>query len=140
MRDLFNTFLTSVFTLLILLAFSTGTANAQVAKSQEVVSLRDGLKEMLQDQGAQNLKKLAVNVDAEKAAEIKANHQVEISGSFTVYQGVDADGNVIGSVVQIHEQGKEGPLQLLVAFRNDGEIYDVGFTLFGEDKGKSALT
>ncbi len=128
----------AVLSLVFVSVWATNSAIAQVAKMGEVVSLKEGLKEMLQNQGAKNLKKLTVSVDAEKAAAIKDKYQAEVSGSFTVYQGVDADGNVMGSVVQISEDGKEGPLQLIVAFRENGEIYDVGFTLFGEDKGKSA--
>jgi electron transport complex protein RnfG len=111
-----------------------GLVVGQVAKAGKVVSLKEGLKVMLQDQGASGLKKLTVNIsdDQAKAAGL------EMAGSYTVYNGLDADGNVIGSVVLINEQGKEGPLQLMIGLRPGGEIYDVGFTLFGEDKGKTA--
>ncbi len=138
MRAIYKYFLIAVFSLAFITPGTTNVVLAQVAKKGEVISLKDGLKEMLQNQGAKNLKKLTAAVDAEKAASIKEKYQAEVSGSFTVYQGIDADGGVMGSVVQISEDGKEGPLQLLVAFKPNGEIYDVGFTLFGEDKGKTA--
>ena len=122
----------------ILLFFVSGDTFAQVAQKNEVISLRDGLKEMLQSQGAKNLKKLTLNVDADKASEIKEKHKIESAGSFTVYQGMDGD-NLIGTVVIVNEDGKEGPLQVLVAFTREGSIYDMGFTVFGEDKGKTAM-
>lgn len=45
----------------------------------------------------------------------------------------------MGSVVIVAQEGKEGPLQAVVALKPDGTIYDIGFTVFGEDKGKPAL-
>ena len=127
--------------LFILLICSVGVvpgAMAQVAKTNEVVSLRDGLKSMLQARGAASLKKLSINVDAENAA-ILREQGVSATGTYTVYRGLDAGGEVIGNVLVVNERGKEGPLQLLVAFNSDDQLYDVGFTLFGEDKGKPAL-
>ena len=120
-----------------LLVFECADAQAQVAKMNEVVSLKVALKEMLQQQGAASLKKLSVNVDAERAEQLR-QEGVSASGSYTVYQGLDAGGAVIGTVVIVNERGKEGPLQLLVALDPEGMIYDVGFTVFGEDKGKPA--
>lgn len=141
MKSYIDSFFKAVFSLTLVLVFTASAVQAQtVAKMQDVVSLKVGLKEMLQNEGAKNLKKLTVAVDEAKAAEIKKKYKAEVSGNFTVFQGLNADGNVIGTVVQISEDGKEGPLQLLVAFRENGEVYDIGFTLFGEDKGKSAST
>ena len=114
-------------------------ATAQVARKNEVVSLRDALKEMLQQEGAASLKKLTLVVDAEKAAALK-QRGVEASGSYTLYQGLTGDGEVVGSVLIVDEEGKEGPLQVLIALRPGGEVYDLGFTVFGEDKGKPALS
>ncbi|WP_456426323.1 FMN-binding protein [Rhodocaloribacter sp.] len=113
---------------------------AQVARKSEVVSLRSALKEMLQTEGATRLKKLTVTVDAGQARAVKKQHNVDVAGSYTVYQGLDDEGNLIGSVVIVNEAGKEGPLQVLVALRPDGAVYDLGFTIFGEDKGKPALS
>ena len=129
------------YTFLVLLALFLviSPAEAQLAQKNEVVSLRDGLKEMLQAHGAKSLKKLNVAVDATKAAELK-DHGVEAEGTYTVYQGLAEDGSTTGHVLVISEEGKEGPLQLLVAINPEGEVYDVGFTVFGEDKGKSALS
>jgi Na+-translocating ferredoxin:NAD+ oxidoreductase RnfG subunit len=114
-------------------------AGAQVARKNEVVSLKDGLKEMLQQHGAASMKKVSVTVDATKAKALSDTHGVSAEGVYTVYQGVAEDKSVIGTVVIVNEEGKEGPLQVLVALKPDGKIYDVGFTIFGEDKGKSAL-
>ena len=113
-------------------------ALAQVARSNDVISLRDGLKEMLQANGATSLKKLSINVDADHAKTLR-EQGVSASGSYTVYQGIGAEGQTIGNVIIVNERGKEGPLQLLVAVNDEGHVYDVGFTLFGEDKGKPAL-
>ena len=95
---------------------------------------------MLQKEGAASLKKLTVNVNEEKAAALKNEHGIDAQGAYTVYQGLDGDGGVMGMVMIVNEEGKEGPLQVLLAFRPAGEIYDIGFTVFGEDKGKSALS
>ena len=120
-------------------ALSAIQVNAQVAKSNAVISLKDALKEMLQKEGAASLKKLTVNVDDEKAASLEEKHHIDAGGSYTVYRGIGDSGEVIGSTVIVNEEGKEGPLQVLISMRPDGQIYDVGFTVFGEDKGKSTL-
>ena len=113
-------------------------ATAQVARTNEVVSLKVGLKEMLQSHGAKSLKKLSLNVDAEHAEALRAQG-VSASGTYTAYQGIDGEGKVMGTVIIVNERGKEGPLQVLVAMNPAGQLYDVGFTLFGEDKGKPAM-
>jgi Na+-translocating ferredoxin:NAD+ oxidoreductase RnfG subunit len=125
-----------------LLAGWTGvtTATAQVAKSNKVTSLQNGLKEMLQKEGAKKLKKLTVTVDSDQSAGLKKEFGIEAAGSYSVYQGLDAEDKPMGSVVIVNEPGKEGPLQVIVAIRPDGQIYDIGFTIFGEDKGKPALS
>ncbi len=114
------------------------TADAQVAKKNEVISLRDGLKEMLQGHGAASLKKVTITPDEAQLAEMK-KRGVEARGSYTVYQGLDGDGALVGAVFIVDEEGKEGPLQVLVAMNPAGDVYDAGFTVFGEDKGKSAM-
>ena len=113
---------------------------AQVAKTNAPISMKDGLKDMLQANGAKSLKKLTVSASDEQAAELTRTRGVTLEGAYTVYNGIDGDGNVMGSVVQINEEGKEGPLQVLVAFKPTGEVYDIGFTVFGEDRGKPALS
>lgn len=115
------------------------SADAQVAKKNEVISLRDGLKEMLQGHGAVSLKKVTVTPDEQQLAEMK-QRGVEASGSYTVYQGLDGDGALVGTVFIVDEEGKEGPLQVLVAMNTEGDVYDTGFTVFGEDKGKPAMS
>jgi FMN-binding protein len=114
-------------------------ADAQISKAGDVVSLREGLVTMLQGEGATKMSKLAVAVDGQAGDSLRAAYGVEMSGSYTVYKGLDAAGELIGSVVIMAEDGKEGPLQMLVAVRPDGSVYDLGFTVFGEDKGKPAL-
>jgi len=123
-----------------LLTAPFGNAAAQVAKSNKVVSLQDGLKEMLQKEGAKKLKKVTVTVDAEQAADLLKQFGVEAAGSYSIYRGLDAENEAMGSVVIVNEPGKEGPLQVIVAVRPDGEIYDIGFTIFGEERGKPALS
>ncbi len=127
-------------TCLCCIAFAAGPASAQVAKKSAVISLKDGLKEMLQKEGAVKLKKLTVNVDAEKAQALFEDHRVDTEGSYVIYQGLDGEGAVINLVVIVNEEGKEGPLQMLIAMRPDGKVYDVGFTVFGEDKGRRAFS
>ena len=126
---------------LLVAAISVPTTSAQVAKEGESIALRDGLKAMLQAHGAAKLSKVTVNVDAAGAKSMKDDYGVENgAGSYTVYKGLDGDDNLVGSVIIVNEQGKEGPLQVLVAVNPEGEIYDLGFTIFGEDKGKPAQT
>lgn len=132
----------NVFTLLFvaLLAMSVaGTSTAQVAKSGETTSLRDALKVMLQEQGAAGLKKLTVNVSGEQSSGFMDTYGVDTEGNYTVYNGTTSDGGIMGSVIVVAQAGKEGPLQVLVAIDPDGTAYDVGFTIFGEDKGKPAM-
>lgn len=114
-------------------------ALSQVAKSGDTTSLRDALKVMLQEEGAAGLKKLTVNVSGEQSSGLMGTWGVETEGSYTVYNGTTGDGGVMGTVLIVNQAGKEGPLQVLVAIRPDGTVYDVGFTVFGEDKGKPAL-
>ena len=125
---------------MVLLTAVHGDLAAQVAKSNKVVSLQDGLKEMLQKEGAKKLKKVTVTVDAAQASDLLTQFGVEASGSYSIYQGLDAENEAMGSVVIVNEPGKEGPLQVIVAVRPDGEIYDLGFTIFGEERGKPALS
>lgn len=125
-----------LFLALVLMALP---ATAQIAKTGSTTTLKDALKVMLQDQGAAGLKKLTVNVSGDQAKGLTGKHGVDTEGSYTVYNGTKADGSVMGTVVVVNQAGKEGPLQVLVALRPDGTVYDLGFTVFGEDKGKPAL-
>lgn len=135
----------SRYTLLVVIALlMTGSAYtdaaAQVAKGNEAVSLKVALRDMLQANGAKSLKKLAVTVGKDESDALMTKRGVKLEGVVTVYQGIDENGMVMGSVVQINEEGKEGPLQVLVAFLPNGEVFDIGFTVFGEDRGKPALS
>lgn len=123
------------FLLLTGVAFGQGGA---VAKKGDATTLKDALKEMLQAEGATKMTKVDVTVDASAAATLKEKYSIEGEGAYSVFKGLDNAGTLIGSVVIVNEQGKEGPLQCLVALRPDGAIYDIGFTIFGEDKGKPA--
>ena len=125
---------------LAVLVLTTPVFGQTIAKKSETVTLKAGLKTMLQAEGAAKLKKLDVNVDAAQAQNLKKAHGIDAAGRYTVYRGLKADDALVGAVVLVNEQGKEGPLQLLVAFRPEGQIYDIGFTIFGEDKGKSVLS
>jgi len=116
-----------------------GTSSAQIAKTGEPTALRDALKVMLQEKGAAGLKKLTVNVSGEQSSGFMDAYGVDTEGSYTVYNGTTSDGGVMGSVLIVNQAGKEGPLQVLVAIDPDGTVYDVGFTVFGEDKGKPAM-
>lgn len=126
--------------LLVIALFSSGLTFGQVAKEADTVSLKDALKMMLQAEGATGLKKLTVNVGGDQAEMLTKEYGIEAEGSYTVYKGTNSDGSVIGTVLIVNQEGKEGPLQVLVAVRPDGSVYDVGFTVFGEDKGRPALT
>lgn len=123
-----------------LIALVTTPALAQVGRSNSVVSMKDALKEMLQNHGAASLKKVTVTVDAAQAGPLTQTYGVDPAGTYTVYQGIGEDKTTVtGTVVVVNEAGKEGPLQALIAFNPAGQIYDLGFTVFGEDKGKGAL-
>jgi Na+-translocating ferredoxin:NAD+ oxidoreductase RnfG subunit len=124
---------------LLLASTSVNPASAQIAKSGDVVSLREGLVTMLQQEGAAKMQKVTVSIDASTADSLRRIHGLEMGGSYTVYKGLSAEDVLIGSVLIVAEDGKEGPLQVLIALRPEGEIYDLGFTVFGEDKGKPAI-
>ena len=139
-RSMLRILISSLFIVALLSPLSE-RASAQVAKEGQSIALRDGLKAMLQSHGAAKLSKLTVNVDAARAKTMKESFALEDgAGSNTVYKGLDGDDKLIGSVVIVNEQGKEGPLQVLVAMDPAGSVYDIGFTIFGEDKGKPAQT
>lgn len=108
--------------------------------SDQVVTLKDGLKEMLQTRGATKLNKLTLTPTPEQKAAIQTRCAMEAPGPYTLYQGLKADGGLVGTVVIMDEKGKEGPLQILVALQPDGTVYDAAFTVFGEERGKPALS
>lgn len=127
----------------IVAALTAGLAGTSMAKegfSDKVVTLKDGLKEMLQAEGAAKLVKLQVTPTAEQKAAIEKRCSIDPSGSYTFYQGQKADGSLVGTVSVIDQAGKEGPLQLLIALHPDGTVYDAAFTVFGEERGKPALS
>ncbi len=102
--------------------------------------MKDALKSMLQKEGAAGLKKLTVAVSGEQASGFRSTYGVEMEGNYTIYNGTTSGGGVMGTVIIVNQEGKEGPLQVLVAVRPEGKVYDVGFTVFGEDKGKPAMS
>ena len=108
--------------------------------SDQVVTLKDGLKEMLQTRGATKLNKLTLTPTPEQKTAIQSKCGMEAPGPYTLYQGLKADGSLVGTVVIMDEKGKEGPLQMLVALQPDGTVYDAAFTVFGEERGKPALS
>lgn len=141
MKTLFNlkNLNRSVYTAILLMALLTNPVQAQIAKSGTTTTLKDALKTMLQTEGAKSMTKVTVAVSGEQSKTLKSTYGVDTEGSYTVYNGTLADGAVMGSVVIVAQEGKEGPLQAVVALKPDGTIYDIGFTVFGEDKGKPAL-
>lgn len=133
--------LTSVFVAIILMSIGSWPAFGQIARRNEVVGMQDALKEMLQNHGATSLKKVTVTINADKAKQLANVYGIESAGVYTVYRGIGEDkATVTGTVVVVNEEGKEGPLQVLVAIDPTGKIYDIGFTVFGESQeGKSAF-
>lgn len=128
-----------VLSLLAIGVAATPTLEAKEGFSDKVTTLKDGLKEMLQGQGAAKLSKVQfVPTDAQKKA-IKSCG-ADSDPNYTLYKGLKADGSVMGSVLVIDQAGKEGPLQMLIALKPDGTIYDIAFTIFGEERGKPALS
>ena len=123
----------------LLLSLSAGQSYAQIAKTGSTTTLKDALKTMLQAEGAKAMKKLTVAVSGQQSSALMDKYGVDTEGSYTVYNGTLADDAVMGSVIIVSQDGKEGPLQVLVAVKPDGKVYDIGFTVFGEDKGKPAL-
>jgi Na+-translocating ferredoxin:NAD+ oxidoreductase RnfG subunit len=114
-------------------------AQAKEGFSDKVTTVKDGLKEMLQKEGAAKLSKVEFTpTDPQKKA-IKTCG-ADASGTYTLYKGLKADGSLVGTVIVVDQAGKEGPLQLLVATKPDGTIYDLAFTVFGEERGKPALS
>lgn len=112
--------------------------DAKEGFSDKVQTLKEGLKEMLQKEGATKLSKVEFTPnDAQKAA-IQAC-SVDAKGTYTMYKGL-AEDKLIGTVVVVDQAGKEGPLQLLLGVKPDGSLYDIAFTVFGEERGKPALS
>lgn len=121
------------------LAFNTPTLEAKEGFSDKVQTSKDILKEFLQKEGAAKLSKVEFTpTDAQKAAIQSCG--ADPKGSFTMYKGLGADGALIGTVLVIDQAGKEGPLQLLMGVKPDGSVYDIAFTVFGEERGKPALS
>lgn len=131
--------ISTILLIVLFSAVSVGTSAAQIARTGEPASLRDALKVMLQEQGAAGLKKLTVNVSGEQSSGLRDTYDVDTEGTYTVYNGTTSEGGIMGTVLVVNQAGKEGPLQVLVAINPEGTVYDVGFTVFGEDKGKPAM-
>jgi len=119
---------------------TAGQAAAKEGFSDKVVTLKDGLKEMLQAKGAAKLSKLTLTPTADQKAAVQKKCSIDVTGTYTFYQGLRADGSLVGTVGVIDEAGKEGPLQMLVGLTPEGSIYDAAFTVFGEERGKPALS
>ena len=118
------------------LALAQGPAAAQMVGVSELKSV---LKETLQKKGARSLKKRSLQLSEADLKAVQAKYGFAPNPSYTVYTGLDADKKPIGSAVQVSIQGKEGPLQLVVALdHTTGKIYNLAFTLFGEERGKPA--
>lgn len=110
-----------------------------VAQIEGVSNLKDILKETLQKKGARSLKKNVFAVGEGDVKAVQAAYGFAPNPSYTVYTGLDADKGPVGSAVIVDIQGKEGPLQIVVALDPiSGKVYDLGFTLFGEERGKPA--
>lgn len=130
----------TLLVLALMLLVPQNTNGQIVARKAEAVTLKSSLRDMLQSEGAKSLKKLTVKVGNEQSQALMTARGVKLEGAYSVYNGVNAEGEIIGSVVMVDEAGKEGPLQMVVAFTPAGEIYDMGFTIFGEDRGRPALS
>ena len=109
------------------------------AQIEGVVTLKTALKEMLQTRGAKSLRKNEFDVDGATGKVIQKKYGIEPNRKYTVYTGLDAEKNPVAAAVIVDVEGKEGPLQLVVAMEPDsGRVIDLGFTLFGEERGKPA--
>ena len=127
----------SVWGIGVLLAGTTLVAEAQI---ERVITLKQGLKVMLQQRGAKSLKKKEVKIGEQEAATLQSRYGFKPNKGYRIYTGLDADKQPIGSVVVADIEGKEGPLQLLVALEPDsGAVQNIAFTLFGEERGKPAM-
>ncbi len=105
-----------------------------------VVTLRDALKGMLQKKGARSLRKRAVTLTQSEQEEVAKTYGFDPNEQYVIYTGIDEDKQPIGYAVVVDIEGKEGPLQLVVAVnKDDGQVYDIGFTVFGEERGKPAM-
>jgi Na+-translocating ferredoxin:NAD+ oxidoreductase RnfG subunit len=121
--------------ILLILALLT-PATAQI---EGVQNLKSVLKEVLQKKGARSLKKNILKLSAADIKDIQTQYGFKPNSSYTVYTGLDADKKPMGSAVLVDIQGKEGPLQLVVALNNEtGQVYNLAFTVFGEERGKPA--
>ena len=109
------------------------------AQFKEIVTLKTALKESLQKEGAKSLVKKEYVLTAAQKKEIKEAYGFEPHSKYRMYTGLDSLKNPVGVAVIIDVEGKEGPLQMVVAMRpGTGEVYNLGFTVFGEERGKPA--
>lgn len=109
------------------------------AQLEGVVTLKEALKEMLQGKGAKSLKKRSLVLDKSEQEAMQKQYGFAPNATYTVYTGLDAEKAPIGSAVVVDIEGKEGPLQLVVALdHTQGAVYNLCFTVFGEERGKPA--
>ena len=109
------------------------------AQFKTIVTLKEALKESLQKEGAKSLRKQVFAISDEQKIEIQKQYGFEPDDEYLMYTGLDAEKEPVGSVLVINIQGKEGPLQMVIALTPEsGTVYNLGFTVFGEERGKPA--
>ena len=116
-----------------------GSAPNADAQFEKVVTLKEALKRVLQTRGAVSLSKRQYNLTEAQRSELVQLYRVHARERYLMYTGLDGEKRPVGTALIIDVQGKEGPLQLVIAVEPEtGAVYDLGFTLFGEERGKPA--
>lgn len=124
-----------------ILVTGLGTPAEVQAQFEEVVTLKEALKMSLQAEGAKSLTKKEHVLTDEQKAHLKKIFGFDAEEKYLMYTGLDAEKNPIGTAIIVNIAGKEGPLQMVVAVRPEtGAVYNLGFTIFGEERGKPAAT
>ncbi len=116
-----------------------GFPQQSYAQFADVVTVKAALKEALQANGAKSLVKREVVPTAEQAAEMAKLYGIEAGKKYTMYTGLTAEKKPVGTVVIVDVAGYEGPLQMIICIEPDSaSVYDLGFTMFAEERGKPA--
>lgn len=126
----------AVMCMVVGLLVAGGTPGPARAQFAEILTLKEALKQSLQSRGAKTLLKREIVLDKDMKTDLAKLYSIEAAERYLMYTGLDKEKDPVGTAIIVDIAGKEGPLQMVVCVEPDsGRVYNLGFTLFGEERG-----
>ena len=107
---------------------------AAPSPAETVLTLRDAVKSMRPD--AKKLSKAAYTATPEQAETIRRRTGWVPARAWTYYTARAEDGSIVGRLVMVDQEGKEGPMRLAFVMSEDGSIKDLAVAAYLEERGK----